>query len=90
MSNTREFDDASFEDFLDSVPEVEPPAQLKDVVFERIERTPQETTTVVAGAVTTAAVVTAVVRAASATSTRGAGVPGSRWSPRRSFSSSAA
>lgn len=28
MSNTREFDDASFEDFLDSVPEVEPPAQL--------------------------------------------------------------
>lgn len=49
MSNTREFDDASFEDFLDSVPEVEPPAQLKDVVFERIERTPQETTTVVAG-----------------------------------------
>ncbi|WP_347305653.1 anti-sigma factor [Corynebacterium sp. SA-MJD20WY100] len=49
MSNTREFDDASFEDFLDSVPEVEPPARLKDAVFERLERTPQEPTTVVAG-----------------------------------------
>ncbi|WP_068801608.1 anti-sigma factor [Corynebacterium phoceense] len=49
MSNTREFDDASFENFLDSVPEVEPPARLKDAVFERLERTPQEPTTVVAG-----------------------------------------
>lgn len=36
MSNTHEFSDETFNDFLDSLPEVEPPARMKDAVFENI------------------------------------------------------
>ncbi|KHO29961.1 anti-sigma factor [Corynebacterium minutissimum] len=37
MSNTHEFSDETFDDFLDSLPEVEPPARMKDAVFENID-----------------------------------------------------
>ena len=37
MSNTHEFSDETFNDFLDSLPEVEPPARMKDAVFENID-----------------------------------------------------
>ena len=36
MSNTHEFSDETFDDFLDSLPEVEPPARMKDAVFAEI------------------------------------------------------
>ncbi|MDK8762465.1 anti-sigma factor [Corynebacterium sp. MSK218] len=39
MSNTHEFSDETFDDFLDSLPEVEPPARMKDAVFENIDAT---------------------------------------------------
>lgn len=37
MSNTREFDDESFEAFLDALPDVEPPEHLKHSVFAAID-----------------------------------------------------
>ena len=37
MSNTHEFSDETFNDFLDSLPEVDPPARMKDAVFENID-----------------------------------------------------
>lgn len=37
MSNTHEFSDETFDDFLDSLPEVEPPARMKDAVFAEID-----------------------------------------------------
>ena len=37
MSNTHEFSDETFDDFLDSLPEVEPPARMKDAVFAKID-----------------------------------------------------
>lgn len=37
MSNTHEFSDETFNDFLDSLPEVEPPTRMKDAVFENID-----------------------------------------------------
>ncbi|MGV0361227.1 anti-sigma factor [Corynebacterium minutissimum] len=39
MSNTHEFSDETFDDFLDSLPEVEPPARMKDAVFANIDAT---------------------------------------------------
>lgn len=37
MSNTHEFSDETFDDFLDSLPEVEPPARMKDAIFAEID-----------------------------------------------------
>ncbi|WP_144791251.1 anti-sigma factor [Corynebacterium singulare] len=37
MSNTHEFSDSTFDDFLDCLPEVEPPARMKDAVFADID-----------------------------------------------------
>lgn len=37
MSNTREFDDESFEAFLDALPDVDPPEDLKHSVFAAID-----------------------------------------------------
>ena len=37
MSNTHEFSDSAFDDFLDCLPEVEPPARMKDAVFADID-----------------------------------------------------
>ena len=37
MSNTHEFSDETFDDFLDSLPDVEPPARMKDAIFAEID-----------------------------------------------------
>lgn len=37
MSNTHEFSDETFDDFLDSLPDVHPPVRMKDAVFAEID-----------------------------------------------------
>ena len=37
MSNTHEFSDETFDDFLDSLPAVHPPARMKDAIFAEID-----------------------------------------------------
>lgn len=37
MSNTHEFSEAEFDDFLDSLPEIDPPAEMKDKVFSSLD-----------------------------------------------------
>ncbi|WP_237791448.1 anti-sigma factor [Corynebacterium accolens] len=37
MSNTHEFSEAEFDDFLDSLPEIDPPPEMKDKVFSSLD-----------------------------------------------------
>ncbi|MDK4233525.1 anti-sigma factor [Corynebacterium accolens] len=37
MSNTHEFSEAKFDDFLDSLPEIDPPPEMKDKVFSSLD-----------------------------------------------------